>query len=448
MKYTLIEPGDMVVSCREEAVLETLLGSCIGLALYDQDAQAGGVVHVLLPSGPTHKMEETPLYYAQSAIPALIDALLEKGATMSGIVAHMAGGAHIVTKGAIQDLNIGKRNTIKAKEILDAYAIPIISMDVGGSVGRRLKLTLPTGEVEIKRSRGAKGGLIGDKDEPRPKAPRLDENSLRKMASELKPDSNVAIRALQLVRGDDICFRELEELILKDQVLCGRILGIVNSARYGLQRQITKLSHAINLLGTTTFKKIVMQACIKGLYSKPFKGYELDDQAFFHHAVACAELSQFLADRLAIADPEEAYLAALMHDIGKILVEQNFTNTFITVKMSASIKRIPFFLAEKECLGTDHAELGKFVAQEWGLPNALVRAISYHHEPHKTDDSKELVGIVHVSNYICNMLGIGLGCDTMSNILDTDTLALLRMDEGTVTEIIEYVPRILFTHGQ
>ncbi len=344
MKHIFVEPGDLATAAKEKLVLETFLGSCVGVTLFDPLEKAGGLLHILLPSGPKQKMDQYPSLYAETGIPTLIDRMMQYGVDISRLEAHIAGGAKIITKGKMPNLNVGERNILKTQEVLKKLNIPIITKSVGGSIGRRLKLFLPEGKAQIKLSRvtksrdGLKQGHKTGKKMPQ----EFDSDFFRKAAEELKPDSKIAIRALQLVRGDLATLKELERLILKDQILAGRVLSIVNSAKYGLPKPISKISHAISLLGTTNFKKIVMQACVQDLYSRPFDGYGLDEQAFFHHAVACAELAQFLAENTHRLDPEEAYLAALMHDIGKILVERHFTHLFFKVRRTVSMEKIPF----------------------------------------------------------------------------------------------------------
>lgn len=449
MKHIFVEPGDLATGAKEKLVLETFLGSCVGVTLFDPLKEAGGLLHILLPSGPKQKMNQNPSLCAETGIPTLIDNMRQYGVDISRLEAHIAGGAKIITKGRMSNLNIGEQNIIKTQEVLERLKIPILTKSLGGSIGRRLKLFLPEGKIDIKLSRRTKShDILKQGSEKGQKLnPEFDFDFFKKAAEELNPDSKIAIRALQLVGGDLTTLKELESLILKDQILAGRVLSIVNSAKYGLPQRITKISHAISLLGTINFKKIVMQACVQDLYSRPFNGYGLDEQAFFHHTVACAELAHFLAENTKGIDPEEAYLAALMHDIGKILVERHFTHLFFKVKRTVSIEKIPFLLAEKKILGIDHAQLGRLIANSWQLPLPLEEAIAFHHEPRKAKDAMELVAIVHIANYICNMLGIGLGCDTMANLFDTTSLSLLEMDERTVTEIIRYVPEILFKHG-
>ncbi len=445
MKILFIEPGNFAIAGDEEVSLETYLGSCVGVTLFDPVVRAGGLLHILLPEGPREKMLAYPSRYAETGIVAMLEALRQYGAMPERMQAHMAGGASIITRKTISNLNIGERNIRKAKKILEELGIPLLSNSVGGSIGRGMKIVFPNGDVAVRTSRRINiDNLIDDYID---ESYEIDQAFLEEAAEKLKPDSKVAVRALQLVSSDDADFRELEGLILKDQLLAGRVIGLVNSARFGLPRKVVKISHAISLLGIKTFKTIVMQACLEDLYSIKFYEYELDEQAFFHHAVACAELASFLSSETSIGDPEEVYLSALMHDIGKILIERHFSKVFFRVKRRVALDKMPFLKAEKKELGITHAELGRFIAEAWSLPAQIEEVIAYHHEPSKASAMKELASLVHIANFVCNMAGIGFGIDTMANLLDTNALDIIRLDERVVTDLIRYVPEIVYKHG-
>ncbi len=442
MRHIYVEPGSLAVMGNEEGVLESFLGSCVGVALYDQGARVGGLIHVLLPEGAEKNEKESPATFASSGIPLLIEKMEERGGRKERMVAHLAGGASILSNEGFSSLNIGRRNVMTAKQILEAANIPILTESVGGRTGRGIKLHLTEGKVGVRLSLS----VLRDEKGEDPIVSDL-RPLLQQAVDALRPDSKVAIRALQLIGCDSVDFKELEGLILRDQVLAANVLRIANSAKYGLPRQISRVSQAISLLGLKTFRRIVMQACVKNLFSSPFRGYEMDEGEFFHHAVACAEVAGYIGGMVDGVEPEEAYLAGLLHDIGKIALERSFPEFFTIVKRRVIENRETFVDAERKVFGEDHAGVGRMVAVKWNLPKVLETAIGFHHDPAMADGDGKLVSIIHIANYICNMVGVGLCSDTMANMVRSEALITLKFDSSQVLNIVSYIPKVVSRYG-
>ncbi|MGI6160693.1 MAG: chemotaxis protein CheD [Christensenellales bacterium] len=126
------------------------LGSCIGLVLYDPVIRAGGMAHIMLPSSP-QGAQDGGARFADTAIPLLINRLLELGAGRARLVAKMAGGAHMFGGGWDCDvLKVGLRNAQKCRELLYEWRIPLIAEDTGGGVGRTLEFDCETGRLKIR----------------------------------------------------------------------------------------------------------------------------------------------------------------------------------------------------------------------------------------------------------------------------------------------------------
>ncbi len=442
MRHIYVEPGNLA-ALKDRGVLESFLGSCVGVALYDAKAEVAGMIHVLLPEGSERAERANPATYASSGIPLLARKMEEMGARPERLVAHLAGGAAILGRVPGVDLNIGRRNVMVARQVLEFEGIPVVTESIGGSFGRGIRIQVPGGKVDVRmslacgESEGAGGGVLV----------RDLRHLIEEAAEGLQPDSKIAIMALQLVGCEKVDFKELEALILKDQILAASILKIANSARYGLPRRISRISQAISLLGLNTFKKIVMQACVKDLFSAPLGGYGMEEGDFFRHAVACAEIAGRIGSMVEGLEDEEAYLGGLLHDIGKIALERSLPEFFSIVRRRVIQNREPFVGAEKKVFGQDHAEVGGMVAFRWNLPEVLEEAVAFHHDPSLASTGKKLVSAVHVANFVCNMVGIGLCCDTMANRVSGDAIEALQLSTAQVMELIGYVPRVLYKHG-
>ena len=146
----IVKMGEMVVvnGIKEsDVILKTTLGSCIGIVLTDKIKNISGLAHIMLPK----MVRNDPKIgkYADTAIPAMIAEMKSKGSKIKNIKAHIVGGASMFGK-SNSLLNVGEKNYIAAREILERHRIPIIYEDVGGTYGRTLIYYHPSGKIEVK----------------------------------------------------------------------------------------------------------------------------------------------------------------------------------------------------------------------------------------------------------------------------------------------------------
>jgi chemotaxis protein CheD len=156
--------GEWVVSTEAAGVLSCIgLGSCIGLALLDRRAGVAGLAHVMLPEAPTNGPVKSPGKYADLAVPALLEAMQQAGATRTRLEAALVGGAQMFSFGK-SDGNpareIGIRNAAAVKEQLAAARVRIKATATGGGKGRSMKVYVGTGEVTVKEAAGTVDVLV------------------------------------------------------------------------------------------------------------------------------------------------------------------------------------------------------------------------------------------------------------------------------------------------
>lgn len=447
----LVPIGECHITDDPNIILETCLGSCVGLAVYDPIKHIGGMCHILLPDGPAEKKHANPAAYATTAVPFLLHAFEELGGERKNAVMAIAGGASMITQhtdmsiNARKDLKIGQRNLLAVMECLQHAGIKPSHQHVGGSLGRVMRLYIRDGRIYIRTSKMPTTHEAKQKIDEQWNTTLL-RSSILNLTEEIRPSSNVAIRAIQLINNENIPITELEQLVLQDQVLAANILKEANSAYYGLSRQVHTISRAIAYLGIKTFKKIVMNTCLSEIYNKAITTYDMEEGAFFHHSVACARISEAIAKVTGYIEPETAYMAGLLHDIGKIVIERHGTDLFLQVTSRVLLQNESFVQAEKDVFGLDHAAIGQYIAHNWQLPIELEEAIAFHHEPENMNIISPLPCIVHIANHICNIAGIGLANDSMGNSLSEKAIIALNLDEQAIEDILATVPRILHSH--
>ncbi|MDR1482591.1 MAG: HDOD domain-containing protein [Synergistaceae bacterium] len=229
----------------------------------------------------------------------------------------------------------------------------------------------------------------------------------------------------------------------KDEGLVVRVLRLANSAYYGLSRRITGVSEAISFLGFKTVKSIVLAATVYKFMDTAFTGYSLDRGQLWRHSQSVAATSRYLAEKLGSCDPEEAYIGGLMHDIGKIVLNDYVRFGYSIILRLVEEDNIPFCDAERQVLGFDHAQVGGLVMEQWNLPESYSYVTTFHHAPwdlpSEFDSFQPVTDIVHVSNAICLMLGVGIGADGMQYNISTESLERLGMEGSTEQVMGEFV---------
>ncbi len=222
-------------------------------------------------------------------------------------------------------------------------------------------------------------------------------------AQDLPPFPAVAHQVMQLVRSPDSSAFDLERVISKDSALAARVLKISNSALYGVSRTITTLSRAVVILGMKTLQSLVVAASSEAIYrTRSFK-----DKLLWDHALAVALVSRWLARKKGYRDAEEAFVAGLLHDIGKAVLDLNRPNRYQDVVQVVYNEGVTFLQAENRLLGFDHAEVGAIVARKWNLAPGLQEAIRLHHDPELARQDSTLCALVCLANAICVRLGVG-----------------------------------------
>lgn len=241
----------------------------------------------------------------------------------------------------------------------------------------------------------------------------------------------------------DITVGQISQKILQDQQLTASILKLANSALYGLSRRVATVTEAVVLLGLATIKSLAISSHTYRLLNRSLPGYGLERGEIWRHSIAVAMTARTVAVDVHLAPVEEAFVAGLLHDIGKTVLSGYMEDAFEEVMSVVRSDQIAFSDAELRVLGFDHAELGARIARAWNFPPDLVEAIRYHHAPGSARLKPKLTYAVHLADCVCMMLGIGIGADGLSYQIDPGTCAALGLEAGGVERVIDRMEPVL-----
>ena len=192
----------------------------------------------------------------------------------------------------------------------------------------------------------------------------------------------VAIRVIDAASESGMTsLREIARIIGADPALAGKILKFANSSLFHFE-EVSTLPRAISLLGTRMVRNMALSISVFGIFGADqgeVEGFSVPD--YWRHAAACGLIAQRLAERMKYPYPEEALMAGLMHDLGKIVMYHCMRDELADVMRGMAGQRRSMIAVEQELLGTDHTEVGKWVAQRWKFPERIVDATWLHHQP-------------------------------------------------------------------
>jgi HD-like signal output (HDOD) protein len=217
---------------------------------------------------------------------------------------------------------------------------------------------------------------------------------------------SVVMRTMELLNAPDTTLREVGEMVATDQVLCARTLRLVNAPYFGLRRRLQSVVEASVYLGRSGMRNLVVSSSI--LKSFCAAGQATPPVRFWEHAFASAMFARLLANKACPARVEDAYLAGLLHDLGRLVLRQHLAPEQAEVEGIARITGQTMVEAEMEAYGATHADVAHWLGTTWHLPGTVLDAVRLHHRPEQADpEARALCATVHLGDELAFEQGFG-----------------------------------------
>lgn len=217
----------------------------------------------------------------------------------------------------------------------------------------------------------------------------------------------IVTKLLTIVNSADTSAEDAAELIEKDPALTSKMIRLANSAFYGIPRSISSVSSAVVILGFNTIRSLVLSASVMKMFSGS-GGRAIDKDKFWTHSIICALASKIIVRHfinIRMMDPESAFCAGILHDIGKLIFNEYIQEDYLQTCEYARKNGISLLCAESKILGTNHAKIGRILADKWALPLDLEYSLVYHHTPGLADNIQELIAVVHFADILTHEIG-------------------------------------------
>jgi HD-like signal output (HDOD) protein len=256
---------------------------------------------------------------------------------------------------------------------------------------------------------------------------------------------DVVMRLSRMLEDPDVTAEELGQVIQLDTKLTAQLLKISNSAYYGLNRKIVSIKEAVAILGIKALKSLVYAILSNKMLMADLEGYGQLDGALWLNALTGATYAKHLAKHYAYLEPDTAFTASILRDLGKIVLNNHVQGGFEAIETMAMEQRIGFQQAEEAVLGVSHTQLGEHIALKWQFPEKLATIIRYHHTPSEAPKTMEkndqlLLAIVHLADGLSMMIGAGVGADGLMYSMDIGYLTScgIETDAQSVESLIDF----------
>ncbi|HLC26428.1 MAG TPA: HDOD domain-containing protein [bacterium] len=220
----------------------------------------------------------------------------------------------------------------------------------------------------------------------------------------------IVTKIMQIAKDEKSSAKDLGTMISRDPSISSRVLRLANSAFYGYSRAITSIPQAVVVLGFETVKSLALSASVFDVLGRGDSRF-FDREKFWLHSIGCAKACELLAKQVRFPDPDSAFVAGLLHDIGKVVLDRFFSEEYQQVMSRIQESPRPIIEVEKEILlGVGHDSVGFWLGQQWKFPTVLLDPIHHHHDPENSEPQGILMAsIAHVGDSITRKVGIGSG---------------------------------------
>jgi HD-like signal output (HDOD) protein len=233
---------------------------------------------------------------------------------------------------------------------------------------------------------------------------RADRRKLFELVERMPTFSQSVLRILQLTSTGNAAPKELVRLVEHDPILTVKVLRLVNSAYFGLGREVTSISQGVVYIGANTVKHLAISiAAIGALPRENTAGFDM--QAFWTHSLITGSAARLIAQRQGVPrnDATAWFIAGLLHDIGEVVLAHGMPGEYREVLQVARERDIDIVSVEREHLGTDHAEIGSLLGAHWKLPQELVQTIARHHDAAGAAKLPPLAMAVFAANQVAKL---------------------------------------------
>ena len=262
---------------------------------------------------------------------------------------------------------------------------------------------------------------------------------LARKVQQLPTLPTVYFRVTELMNDPNSSAAEIGEVVAHDQAIAARLLRVINSSFYGFKERISSVTCAMTMIGFRGLRELILTLTALPILRRGGNDKAFDDRTFWAHAVGCAAGARSAARLLRVGDPEEAFTAGLLHDIGKLAEYWFLKEEFVALLERAHDENEPIFVLERDSFGFTHADLGRMLAEKWQFPDRLVDVISNHHTPAGSTRFPREAAIIHLADIISRAKMLGDTYDGRVPPLDMNAWQVIGLEKNQIEHLMQIV---------
>ncbi len=242
---------------------------------------------------------------------------------------------------------------------------------------------------------------------------KLKTDALIKKIEQIPTLPAISQKVLETLRDEDAPMDKIARLIEQDQALAVNVLKIANSSFYGCLSTVSSIDHALVVLGMKEIKSILLGFSVHNFFSNHQAKKRFDHEKFWRHGIICSQVAKLLGRQFRIQNDSTLFLIGLIHDIGKIVVDQYLQEDFEQIIDHISAGKTTFSTAEKAVLGVTHYQIAAKLLKQWQFPNNVIMPVLYHHAPWYDKNHEMSSIIIFLANKLTHLAGHSCYSDEM-----------------------------------
>lgn len=246
----------------------------------------------------------------------------------------------------------------------------------------------------------------------------------------------VVTKVVGMVNDPNSDAEEVGRIMSKDPAMAAKILRLVNSAYYGMPEPVSSLDQAIVILGFKTIRSIALSVSVINLFQQADTGFNL--KAYWTHSSVSACICRLIAEKVGSVDPEVAFVVGLLKDIGLMLMLENAAEETKAIIAVSREYKLSLYTASHKVMQTDHAEIGAWLCEHWGLEDDVTQAIRHQFDIDHAHDNL-YIAIAQFSEYLCGLKKIRLSGDCNEPGIDPVIWEYLDMGKKDLVDILAVI---------
>jgi putative nucleotidyltransferase with HDIG domain len=257
-----------------------------------------------------------------------------------------------------------------------------------------------------------------------------------KSIAKLKPVPQVINKILEIQQDPDSSMEELASVITHDAITTANLLRAANSAYFVRAKPFESVQQAVVFLGMDEVVDLVIISSSAANLNQSQEGYGLKAGDLWRNGVSSALICRELSRKMELSNPHLIFTGALLKDIGKVILDQYVGARAKEIYALVEKEKHSFEEAEKKVIGIDHAELGAMAAAVWRFSPEMIEIIKHHHQPCDAKKAWKEAAVVHLSDILCMMMGIGTGPGGLAHRCDQDMIISMGLTDQDIQEVM------------